>query len=133
MFYHKTGILDKEIGNYLVIRKQNTQRLEDYSMKITSNAILGTMGNVGKPRGMGVPKQECQTEGTDKFYDQISLSSESNENNTLKDVSVKLSHEVRTHNTTGKIAELREAVQSGTYCVDARETAARMLLMGAVE
>ena len=40
-----------------------------------------------------------------------------------------LSHQVRTANTTGKIQELRSQVSSGEYRVDAREVAARMLLM----
>ena len=40
-----------------------------------------------------------------------------------------LSQQVRTHNTTGKIQELRRAVSSGEYQIAPRETAARMLLM----
>ena len=41
----------------------------------------------------------------------------------------RLSQQVRTTNTTGKIQELRQQVRSGQYRIDARETAARMLLM----
>ena len=40
-----------------------------------------------------------------------------------------LSRQVRTANTTGKIQELRAQVSAGEYRVDAREVAARMLLM----
>ena len=40
-----------------------------------------------------------------------------------------LSYQVRTHNTTGKIQELRGAVRSGEYQISPRETAARMLLL----
>ena len=40
-----------------------------------------------------------------------------------------LSQQVRTFNTTGKIQDLRQQVSSGEYRPDARETAARMLLM----
>ena len=43
------------------------------------------------------------------------------------------SQQVRTFNTTGKIQDLRDQVASGTYRPDARETAARMLLMAEVE
>ena len=41
-----------------------------------------------------------------------------------------LSQQVRTYNTTGKIQDLQAQVASGEYRPDARETAARMLLMG---
>ena len=40
-----------------------------------------------------------------------------------------LSQQVRTFNTTGKIQDLRQQVASGEYRPDARETAARMLLL----
>ena len=40
-----------------------------------------------------------------------------------------LSYQVRTHNTTGKIQELRGAVRSGEYQLSPRDTAARMLLL----
>jgi anti-sigma28 factor (negative regulator of flagellin synthesis) len=40
-----------------------------------------------------------------------------------------LSRQVRTQNTTGKIQDLRRQVESGEYRPDARETAARMLLL----
>lgn len=102
-------------------------------MKITSSTMLGAMGNLNKPKAASATKQGAQTEETSKFYDQITLSSEKKGDNMLQEVSAGLSHEVRTHNTTGKIAELRDAVEAGTYQMDARDTAARMLLMGAVE
>ena len=44
-----------------------------------------------------------------------------------------LSYQVRTHNTTGKIQELRQEVRSGQYQISPRETAARMLLLEAEE
>ncbi len=43
----------------------------------------------------------------------------------------KISNEVRTATTSGQIAALREQVQNGTYQVDARETARKMLLVEA--
>lgn len=44
----------------------------------------------------------------------------------------KISQEVRTATSSGQVAALREQVQSGTYQVDAREIAKKMLLMEAV-
>ena len=48
---------------------------------------------------------------------------------TFREMAASLSQQVRTYNTTGKIQELRNQVASGTYRPDARETAARMLLL----
>lgn len=78
------------------------------------------------------------TAKTDKgaSFDQITLNTQreaQGEGRIQQEVASKLSHEIRTHNTTSKIAQLKEEVQSGTYQMDARETAARMLLMGDVE
>lgn len=42
----------------------------------------------------------------------------------------KISQEVRTATSSGQVAALREQVQSGTYQVDTREIAKKMLLMG---
>ena len=47
----------------------------------------------------------------------------------FRDVAAGLSQQVRTFNTTGKIQDLRQQVASGEYRPDARETAARMLLL----
>lgn len=69
-------------------------------------------------------------------FDQLSLNTNRQlEGDSLKqkEVAAKLSNEVRTHNTTGKVAQLQKEFEAGTYQVDARETASRMLLMGAVE
>lgn len=69
-------------------------------------------------------------------FDQITFNnrmSVQGDSRTLQEEATKISNEVRTHNTTSKIAQIREEVQAGTYQMDARETAARMLLMGEVE
>ena len=52
-----------------------------------------------------------------------------NLSSTFRDVAAGLSQQVRTFNTTGKIQDLRQQVASGEYRPDARETAARMLLL----
>ena len=63
-------------------------------------------------------------------YDQITLSARpGEESGSFRALVSDLSRQVRTVNTTGKIQELRRQVASGQYRPDARETAARMLLM----
>lgn len=64
-------------------------------------------------------------------FDQIKLSVPTGQETapTFRDLAASLSQQVRTFNTTGKIQELRRQVSSGEYRPDARETAARMLLM----
>ena len=68
-------------------------------------------------------------------YDQFTLSAapHEEEGQSFRTVAADLSRQVRTHNTTGKIQELRRQVQAGEYQVSPREIAARMLLMEAGE
>ena len=66
----------------------------------------------------------------DRQYDHITLSSSGQEESVgFRAMVASLSQQVRTFNTTGKIQDLRGQVASGEYRPDARETAARMLLM----
>lgn len=63
-------------------------------------------------------------------YDHCTLSAAGEaEGRSFREAVAGLSRQVRTHNTTGKIQELRRAVSSGEYQISPRETAARMLLM----
>ena len=64
-------------------------------------------------------------------FDQITLSPWAGQETspTFRAMAASLSQQVRTYNTTGKIQNLRQQVASGAYRPDARETAARMLLM----
>ena len=62
-------------------------------------------------------------------FDQITLSSGQQADPTFREMAASLSQQVRTFNTTGKIQDLRRQVAAGEYRPDARETAARMLLM----
>lgn len=101
-------------------------------MKITSGAI-NAMGAVPHTGGNAKVKKETVA---DASFDQITLSESkklSSQGRLQQEATAKLSQEVRAHNTTGKISEIREQVQSGTYVYDPRETATRMLLLGAVE
>lgn len=80
----------------------------------------------GKYRGTGVRRAQA-AEGS---FDQISLSAGQEAAPAFRAMACALSRQVRTCNTTGKIQDLRSQVASGEYRPDARETAARMLLMG---
>lgn len=66
----------------------------------------------------------------DGYYDQYSLSAPAEQGSAgFRELVASLSRQVRTHNTTGKIQELRGQVSAGQYSVEPRETAARMLLL----
>lgn len=64
-------------------------------------------------------------------FDQITLSARAGQEASpaFRDLAAALSQQVRTYNTTGKVQELHRQVISGEYRPDARETAARMLLL----
>ena len=76
-------------------------------------------------------KRARGAESAESSFDQITLSARAGQeaSPTFRSLAASLSQQVRTHNTTGKIQELRGQVASGEYRPDARETAARMLLM----
>ena len=77
-----------------------------------------------------VPSRTVRAE---RKTDKLSLSRDGVGDSRFLREAASLSQQVRTTNTTGKIQELRRQVQSGEYHPDARETAARMLLMGEVQ
>lgn len=64
-------------------------------------------------------------------FDQITLSARGGQEASpaFREMAAALSRQVRTCNTTGKVQELRRQVMAGEYRPDARETAARMLLL----
>lgn len=80
-----------------------------------------------RPAGAGRMKKSAA--GENNSFDQITLSGAQAAGPAFRDLAASLSQQVRTYNTTGKIQELRNQVASGTYRPDARETAARMLLL----
>lgn len=77
----------------------------------------------GAVRGSGTRRVQS-AEGQ---YDQITLSAPAGQG--FREMAASLSQQVRTFNTTGKIQDLHRQVTAGEYRPDARETAARMLLM----
>ena len=71
-----------------------------------------------------------RAQAPDASYDHCTLSTAGEAaGRNFREAVASLSQQVRTHNTTGKIQELRRAVSSGEYQIAPRETAARMLLM----
>lgn len=70
-----------------------------------------------------------RAKAAESSFDQITLSGGQAASPTFRDLAASLSQQVRTFNTTGKIQELRSQVEAGEYRPDARETAARMLLL----
>lgn len=91
-----------------------------------SAAPIQTTGGV-RPAGAGRVKESAASENGS--FDQITLSGGQAASPAFRDLAASLSRQVRTYNTTGKIQELRGQVASGEYRPDARETAARMLLL----
>ena len=69
-----------------------------------------------------------RAQARDGCYDNLDVSA-AREGSSFREMAASLSYQVRTHNTTGKIQELRRQVQSGEYQIEPRETAARMLLL----
>ena len=91
-----------------------------------SAAPITTAGGV-RSAGARRPQGAAAAESS---FDQITLSARpGEESGSFRALVSDLSRPVRTVNTTGKIQELRRQVASGQYRPDARETAARMLLM----
>ncbi len=81
----------------------------------------------GAARSAGA--RRVQTAAAEGSFDQITLSAGQAASPTFRALAASLSQQVRTYNTTGKIQDLRGQVSSGEYRPDARETAARMLLL----
>ena len=83
--------------------------------------------SAGSVRAAGA-RRVREAEGS---FDQITLSARAGQESsaTFRSLAASLSQQVRTYNTTGRIQDLRAQVASGEYRPDARETAARMLLM----
>lgn len=81
--------------------------------------------------GVSRPASVRRARGQEAKFDQITLSAQGGQTAapTFRELAASLSQQVRTYNTTGRIQDLRDQVASGSYRPDARETAARMLLM----
>ena len=87
-----------------------------------SSAPISAAGTI---RPAGVRRGRAQ----EAKFDQITLSGQGEVSPTFRELAASLSQQVRTYNTTGRIQDLCDQVASGAYRPDARETAARMLLL----
>lgn len=91
-----------------------------------SAAPVATAGGVSPSSAR---RAKTAAAGVENSFDQITLSAGQSASPSFRSLAANLSQQVRTYNTTGKIQDLRNQVASGTYRPDARETAARMLLL----
>ncbi len=93
--------------------------------------ITGTEGylpiqnKTAQPAGPAAASRRASRGGQ---YDHYSLSAPA-EQGSFRELAASLAQQVRAHNTTGKIQELRSQVRSGQYSIEPRETAARMLFL----
>lgn len=94
--------------------------------------ITGTEGCLPIQKTTGprpaAPSGGRRTQARGSRYDNVAVSAPQ-DGGSFRELAASLSYQVRTHNTTGKIQELRRQVRSGEYQIEPRETAARMLLM----
>lgn len=84
----------------------------------------------------GTAPQKNVSSGTQRLrkerlhYDQFELSGQPDgEEKTIRDLVGQISREVRTRPSHGELADLQNQIREGTYQPDAREIAARMLLI----
>ena len=96
--------------------------------EVTDMLVTRREGFASAPIMAGGTKRARTAESS---FDQITLSTRKSQEASpaFRDLAAALSQQVRTYNTTGKVQELRRQVMAGEYHPDARETAARMLLM----
>ena len=93
--------------------------------------ITGTEGylpiqkTAAQSAGAAAPSRRAARSGQ---YDRYTLTT-SAEQGSFRELAAGLAQQVRAHNTTGKIQELRSQVRSGQYSIEPRETAARMLFL----
>jgi len=119
----------RDIAEFAVMTVRPAQ--PERSMEVHDMLIKGTEGYLPIQKKAARPVSRApagRVRRQNGRYDHCTLSAEQTDRS-FRDVAASLSYQVRTHNTTGKIQELRRAVSSGEYQVSARETAARMLLM----
>ena len=80
------------------------------------------------PYGKKSESEPARTSG--QHYDQVHFSSHLSETEKrIKETSGQLVQQIRTRPSRQELETLRQQVSSGTYQVDAKEIAARMLLM----
>ena len=73
---------------------------------------------------------KLQRSESNRRFDSVTLSEGGVRGSFEMELRGRLSQEVRTATSSGQVAALREQVKNGTYQVDAREIAKKMLLLG---
>ena len=102
-------------------------------MRIPGANISATETAARVYQGQSGGAAKLQRGGVSRRFDSITLSGGDGTRSSYEmELRGKISQEVRTATSSGQVAALREQVQNGTYRVDARETARKMLLMEAV-
>ena len=102
-------------------------------MKISGANISATEAAARIYQSQSGSAAKLQRGDVNRRFDSVMLSGGDGKRSTFEmELRGKISQEVRTATSSGQIAALREQVQSGTYRVDAREIAKKMLLMEAV-
>lgn len=79
----------------------------------------------------GKANKSQSTSQADSQFDQVSISQTSKDHLFHQQMVSRLVGETRTVHTTSDIQRVKEEVSSGTYEIDAKEIAARMMLEGA--
>ena len=90
-----------------------------------TEGFLPLQNTAGKPVGSAGAARRTSRGNR---YDRYTLSAPA-EQSSFRELAAALAQQVRAHNTTGKIQELRSQVRSGEYSIEPRETAARMLFL----
>lgn len=102
-------------------------------MKISGANIAATEAAARAYQAQSGGTAKLHRDGAGRRFDSITLSSGDGVRGSFEmELRGKVSQEVRTATSSGQIAALREQVQNGTYQVDTREIAKKMLLMEAV-
>ena len=99
--------------------------------------IYGIHRNITPPAGTApAHRGQCRAQDSARAaqpYDQFQLSAHpTGDGRRVLETAARLSQAVRARPTAHELTALRDSVQSGAYQPDAREIAARMLLLGEV-
>ena len=99
--------------------------------------IYGIHRNTTPPAG-GIPPRKSAPQAASfraaqaQTFDQLQLSAQTGDERRALETAARLSQDVRSRPTAGELSALSASIREGSYQPDAREIAARMLLLGGV-
>ena len=99
--------------------------------------IYGIHRNTTPPAG-GLPPRKSAPQAASfraaqaQTFDQFQLSAQTGDERRALETAARLSQDVRSRPTAGELSALSASIREGAYQPDAREIAARMLLLGGV-